>query len=99
MQAQVDAGFADEVVGDALPAVGVEGRGVADGLGIDVGVEVEGAVAAPFVPQLLGGLAVIGGRDDRQAQLLQALDVLGNDAGDGDLLAVDHVIEHQDHAA
>ncbi len=99
MQAEVDAGFADEVVGDALPAVGIEGRGVADGLGVGVRVEVEGAVAAPLVPEFLGGLAVISRRDDCQAQLLQAFDVLGDDAGDGDFLAVDHVIEHQDHAA
>ena len=99
VQAQVDAGLADEVVGDALPAVRVEGDRVADRLGVGVGVEVEGAVAAPLVPQFLGGLAVIGRRDDRQAQLLQPLDVLGDDAGDGDLLAVDHVVEHQHHAA
>lgn len=64
MQAEVHAGLSDEVVGHALPAIGIESRGVADGLGVGVGVEIEGAVAAPFVPQFLGGLAVIGGRDD-----------------------------------
>ena len=99
VQAEVDAGFADEVVGDALPAVRVERRGVADRLRGGVGVEVEGAVAAPLVPEFLGGLAVIGRRHDGQAQLLQPFDVLGDDAGDGDFLAVDHVIEHQDHTA
>ncbi len=51
VQAEVHAGLADQVVGDALPAVGVEGHGVADGLRVGVGVEVEGAVAAPLVPR------------------------------------------------
>ena len=99
VQAEVDSGFADEVVGDPLPAVGVEGCGVADRLGVGVGVEVEGAVAAPLVPEFLGGLAVIGRRNDGQAELLQPLHVLRNDARDRDFLAVDHVVEHQDHAS
>ncbi|MDI2020383.1 hypothetical protein PJL18_00887 [Paenarthrobacter nicotinovorans] len=99
VQAEVHSGFADEVVGYPLPAVGVEGGGVANGLGVGVGVEVEGAEAPPLVPEFLGGLAVIGRRDDGQAQLLQAFDVLGDDAGDGDFLAVDHVVEDKDHAA
>src|SRR4029453_14270123 len=67
VQAQVHAGLADQVVGDALPAVRVKRRGVGDGVGVGVGVEVEGTVAAPLVPEFLGGLAVIGRRNNGEA--------------------------------
>ncbi|GAA3889051.1 hypothetical protein GCM10022207_65680 [Streptomyces lannensis] len=60
VQPQVDPAFADQVVGNPLPAVGVEGDGIADRLGVGVGVEVEGA------PEVLARWAVRSGMTMRR---------------------------------
>ena len=54
MQAQGDAGLAHHVERRLLEAVGVEGGGEDDGMGLGMGVEVEHAPAGPLAPECLG---------------------------------------------
>ena len=99
VQAEVDAGFGDHVVAGALPAVGVEGDGVADRVRLGAGVEVEQAPTRPFAEH--GGVvaALVFGRVDGEAAGAHALDQLGAEAAHGDFRAGAHVVQHEHHAA
>ena len=99
MQADIDAGLLDHVVGDALPAVGVEGRGHHDRRRLGMGTEVEGAPARPFAVELPALAALFRFRVDAGADSFHPLDHLAADADGCDLVAIVHVVEHQHHAA
>ena len=99
VQPHIDLRLADHRVGYALEAVGIEGGGVADRLGLDVRMKVEHAPARPFAPQRGIGAALGFRRHDAEPDALHALDHLAAEAAHRDLGAVAHVVEHQHHAA
>ena len=99
VQPHVDAGLRDHLVRDALPAVRIERRGKHDRLRLHLRAEVMAAPARPFAVLLPALAALLGRRIDGSADLRHALDHLHAQAGDGDFLAVVHVVEHQHHAA
>ncbi len=103
MGSELDAGFADHVVGGALERVGIECSRKADRVRHRLGVEVEETPACPALPGLrrLPELdqAVAIGRRDAKAPDLHPLDHFHADAAHGDFELVDHIVEHQHHAA
>ena len=100
MQAQVDARVLDQIKADPFPSVGVKGHGVDDGLRHPGFVEVDAAPAGPLLPHVPIGQAVLRRRIDRAVLLDHPVDIFADDAGGDDLIAfVDHVVEHQNHAA
>src|SRR5439155_21652207 len=64
VEAQLDLGLLDHVVAGALPAVGVEGNGVADRVRLGARVEVEQAPAGPFAIHGRVMAALVLGRID-----------------------------------
>ena len=88
----------DKVERYPLPAVRVESDRVADRLGCPWEVKVGGSPACPAPDR--GGIVspLLGPRVDGESQGVQAVDVLGAESPDSDLPAVDHVVEHEDHA-
>jgi hypothetical protein len=101
MQPQLDAGLLHHLERGALPRIGVEGGGKADGVRLFLAVKVVGAPALP-APHRVGQRApVLLARVLGQAQRRHALDHFQADAAHRNLLlvAVPHVVEHQHHAA
>ena len=103
MQAQGDAGLAHHVERSLLEAVGVEGGGEDDGVGLGLGMEVEHAPAGPLAPERFGRaddrIAVRLGRIHAEPPGVHAIDDLHGEAAHGDLHVVVHVVQHQHHAA
>ena len=99
VQPHVHAGLGDHLVRDALPAIRIEGGCEHDRLRLHLRAEIMAAPARPLAVFLERLSTLLRRRIDRRADLGHALDHLHAQTGDGDLLAVVHVVEHQHHAA
>ena len=102
MQAQVDAGLFHNVERRLFEAIGIEGGGKDDGMGLRMGMEVEHPPPRPPAPERFRradrGVAVGLRRIDAQPLGVHAIDDLHGQAAHGDLGIVVHVVQYQHHA-
>ena len=99
VQSQAHATLDHQILGDALPAVGIERDRVDDRLRLAAGAEVVAPPARPGAPHVPAHATVLGRRRHGQAELLEPLDGFADEPRRGDLPAVHHVVEQEHHAA
>src|SRR5262249_51643559 len=84
VEPEIDASLRDHVVGDTLPAVGVESRGHDDGQRLRRGPEIMNAPPGPFAPHFLALPPVLGRRVDGRTDPLHPLNHFHADTCYGD---------------
>ena len=100
MGAQVYIRFTHHIEAHAFPRIGVKGHCVNYRLRHHCFVKINAAPARPLLPHLPVGLVIRCGRVDSCILLFQPVNKFADKAGGDDFIAlIDHVIEHQNHAA